>query len=144
MKKLVLVAALALGSLTAFAQDAETEVQSEATEVQTEATEVQSEATEVQSEATEVQSEATEVQSEATEATEEMEAVSQEAQDSFTAIEVTEIPATITDALAKDHPDATINSASVNAETQYKLEVTKEDGSELTLYADAEGNWLEM
>ncbi len=147
MKKLVLVAALALGSLSAFAQDAETEVQSEATEVQSEATEVQSEATEVQSEATEVQSEATEVQSEATEATEApevMEAEATEAQDSFTAIEVSEIPAAITDALTKDHPDATINSASVNAETQYKLEVTKEDGSELTLYADAEGNWLEM
>jgi phenylalanyl-tRNA synthetase alpha subunit len=141
MKKLVLVAALALGSLSAFAQDAETEVQSEATEVQSEATEVQSEATEVQSEATEATEE---VQSEATEATEEMEADAQEAQDSFTAIEVSEIPAAITDALAKDHPDATISSASVNAETQYKLEVTKEDGSEQTLYADAEGNWLEM
>ena len=100
MKKLFLVAALALGSLTTFAQDTE-EVQAEATEVM-------------------------------------------EAQDSFTAIELAELPEAITEALAKDHPNATITKAYVNEEAQYKLQVTKEDGVEVELYADAEGNWLEM
>lgn len=100
MKNLFLVAALALGSLTTFAQDAE--------EVQVEATEVM------------------------------------EAQDSFAAIELSEVPEAITEALAKDHPNATISKAYMNEEAQYKLEVTKEDGSEVQLYADEEGNWLEM
>ncbi len=103
MKKLFLVAALALGSLTAFAQDTETE----------------------------------EVQSEATEEV-------MEAQDDFTAIELTEVPEAITEALATAHPNATISQAYVNEEAQYKLKVTQEDGTEVKLYADAEGNWLEM
>jgi len=100
MKKLFLVAALALGSLTTFAQDSE-EVQAEATEVI-------------------------------------------EAQDNFASIELSELPESITEALAKDHPNTTITKAYVNEEAQYKLEVTKEDGSEVQLYADEEGNWLEM
>ena len=101
MKKLFLVTALALGSLTSFAQDTE-EVQAAATEVM------------------------------------------EEAQDNFAAIEIAELPAAITEALAKDHPEATISKAYANEEGQYKLEVAKEDGTEVTLYADSEGNWLEM
>jgi hypothetical protein len=104
MKKLFLVGALALGSLTAFAQD-------------TEAVE--------------------EVQADATEEV-------MEAQDDFTAIELSEVPEAITEALATAHPNATISKAYVNEEAQYKLEVTQEDGTEVKLYADAEGNWLEM
>ncbi|MBT8185886.1 MAG: hypothetical protein KJN76_13660 [Eudoraea sp.] len=100
MKKLFLVSALALGSLTTFAQDTE-EVQAEAMEVM-------------------------------------------EAQDTFAAIDLSELPEAITEALAKDHPNAQITKAYLNEEAQYKLEVTKEDGSEVELYADEEGNWLEM
>ncbi|MEM7379581.1 MAG: hypothetical protein AAF361_00130 [Bacteroidota bacterium] len=70
--------------------------------------------------------------------------VMEEAQDNFAAIEVAELPAAISEALAKDHPDATISKAYTNEEGQYKLEVAKSDGTEVTLYADAEGNWLEM
>ncbi len=101
MKKLVLVVALSLGSLTAFAQETE-EVQAEVTEVV------------------------------------------MEAQDTFTAIELSELPVAITEALAKDYPNTTISTAYVNEEAQYKLKVTKEDGTEVKLYADAEGNWIEM
>lgn len=104
MKKLFLVGALALGTMTAFAQETETE---------------------------EVQAEATEVMEEAQD-------------DGFTAIEMSELPEAVTQALATAHPDATISQAYVNEESQYKLEVTKEDGTEVKLYADAEGNWLEM
>jgi hypothetical protein len=114
MKNLLVVAALALGGLTAtFAQDTE-DVQVEGTE-QTEQMDVQVDA---------------EAQA--------------EAQDNFTAVEVSELPAAITEALAKDHPNATISQAFVNEESQYKLEVAQEDGSAVTLYADAEGNWIEM
>ncbi|MGB5821761.1 MAG: hypothetical protein WBG90_19920 [Saonia sp.] len=60
----------------------------------------------------------------------------------FTEIAIEELPAPITEALATDHPGATINKAYVNGEAQYKLEVTKEDGSAAELMADAEGNWL--
>ncbi len=110
MKNLLLVAALALGGLTAtFAQDTETE----------------------------------DVQVEGTEQTEQMEAQA-DVQDEFTAVEVSELPAAITEALAKDHPNATITQAFVNAESNYKLEVAQEDGTAVTLYADAEGNWIEM
>ena len=100
MKNLFLVAALALGSLTTFAQDTE-EVQAAAVEVM-------------------------------------------EAQDNFALIELSELPEAITEALAKDHPNTTITKAYINEEAQYKLEVTKEDGSEVQLYADEEGTWLEM
>ncbi len=113
MKNLLLVAALALGGLTAtFAQDTETEVQVEGTE-QTEQIEAEAE-------------------------------VQAEVQDNYTAVEVSELPAAITDALAKDHPNATISQAFVNEESNYKLEVAQEDGTAVTLYADAEGNWIEM
>ncbi|WP_411029037.1 hypothetical protein [Spongiimicrobium sp. 3-5] len=62
----------------------------------------------------------------------------------FSEIGIEQLPAPITEALAKDHPGATIAKAYVNGESQYKLEITKEDGSIAELFADAEGNWLEM
>lgn len=71
-------------------------------------------------------------------------AATMEAQDEFTAIELSALPETITEALARDYPNAEISQAYVNEESKYKLEVTAEDGSDLQLYADADGNWLEM
>ena len=104
MKNLMIVAALALGSMTAFAQE----------ETPTE-----------------------EVAAAATEMVE-------EAQDGFAEVAVEELPEAITAALATDHPGATIAAAFVNEAAQYKLEVAKEDGTAVELYADAEGNWIEM
>lgn len=100
MKKLVFVLALSLGSLTAFAQDAE-EVQGEATEVIV-------------------------------------------AQDDFSEIAADELPAAVTEAVSKNYPTANIDKAFVNEEKQYKLEVSLEDGTSGTLYADENGNWIEM
>ncbi|GEM_PF-255657 len=65
-------------------------------------------------------------------------------QDEFSAIDNSELPAAVTDAFAKDFPDAQITKAYVNQEGQYKLEVTKQDGSTTELYADSEGNWIDM
>lgn len=62
----------------------------------------------------------------------------------FTEIALEEVPTAITDALEKDYPGASLEKAYVNEESQYKLEVSMEDGSSKELYADAEGNWIEM
>jgi len=75
------------------------------------------------------------------------EAVATEAvasQDDFSEIAVTEVPEAVTAAVAKNYPTATINKAYVNEASQYKLEVSLEDGTAGTLYADAEGNWIEL
>jgi len=101
MKKVLLVAALSLGTMTAFAQEEETAVESVATEVM-------------------------------------------EEQDAFSEIAIEELPEAITVALEAAHPGTTIAKAYVNEASQYKLEVAKEDGEALELYADAEGNWIEM
>ena len=114
MKNLMIVAVLALGSMTAFAQE----------ETQTE----------------EVAATAVE----AVEATEAMAAEAVEAQDDFAEVAIEELPEAITAALATDFPGATISMAYVNEAAQYKLEVAKEDGTAVELYADAEGNWIEM
>ena len=50
----------------------------------------------------------------------------------------------ITKALEKDYPGATLTKAYVNGESEYKLEVAKSESETVELYADAEGNWLEM
>ena len=101
MKKIIVVIALAFGSLTTFAQDAETTVEEVATEVA-------------------------------------------EAQDGFSEMAVAELPEAVTAAVAKNYPTATIDKAFVNEEQQFKLEVSLEDGTSGTLYADAEGNWIDL
>lgn len=101
MKKVLLVAALSLGTMTAFAQEEEIAVESVATEVM-------------------------------------------EEQDAFAEIAIEELPEAITVALEAAHPGTTIAKAYVNEAAQYKLEVAKEDGEAVELYADADGNWIEM
>jgi predicted peptidase len=61
----------------------------------------------------------------------------------FTEIKTDLLPEAVTAALEKDFPGATIKKAYINGETQYKLEVTNGE-EKLVLYADAEGNWIEM
>jgi len=86
-----------------------------------------------------------EVATEAVEATQEEATEAVEAtQDSFNEVALEEVPAAITEALEAAHPGATIAKAYLNDEAQYKLEVAKEDGETAELYADAEGNWIEM
>ncbi|MDP5229032.1 MAG: hypothetical protein NWQ38_01460 [Cellulophaga sp.] len=66
------------------------------------------------------------------------------AQDGFEAIEIDKLPETVTAALTKSYPTAKIDKASVNDKMQYKLEVSLEDGTTGTLYADEDGNWIEL
>ncbi|WP_411029036.1 hypothetical protein [Spongiimicrobium sp. 3-5] len=65
------------------------------------------------------------------------------AQDDFAEIATSELPEAVATAVTKNYPTATINKAYVNEAQQYKLEVSLEDGTSGTLYADAEGNWIE-
>ena len=66
------------------------------------------------------------------------------AQDDFAELAVAELPEAVSAAVAKNYPTATINKAYTNEAAQYKLEVSLEDGTSGTLYADAEGNWIEL
>lgn len=62
----------------------------------------------------------------------------------FKEIATTDLPAAVSDTVVNNYPTATINKAYVNEENQYKLEVSLEDGTSGILYADEDGNWLEM
>ena len=62
----------------------------------------------------------------------------------FIEIEISEVPEAITSALEEAYPGVTLVKAYKNGEEQFKLEVSSEDGSTTELYADAEGNWIEM
>ncbi|NJB36817.1 MULTISPECIES: hypothetical protein [Flavobacteriaceae] len=62
----------------------------------------------------------------------------------FKEIAVSDLPAAVSDAVETDFAGATINKAYMNENQEFKLEITAADGSEQTLYADAEGNWLDM
>ncbi|WP_047247158.1 hypothetical protein [Maribacter thermophilus] len=62
----------------------------------------------------------------------------------FKEIAVSDVPSAVITALETDYPGATLNKAYVNGEEQYKLEVSTAEGSSLELYADAEGNWIQM
>lgn len=60
----------------------------------------------------------------------------------FEEINVSDLPEAVTAALASDYPTATVSKAYKNESDIYKLEVSMEDGSSGTLYADAQGNWI--
>lgn len=62
----------------------------------------------------------------------------------FQEISVSDLPGAVTAAVAEDYPTATINKAYKNASDQYKLDLSLEDGTAGTVYADAEGNWIEL
>ncbi len=62
----------------------------------------------------------------------------------FEEISVSDLPSAVTSAVESDYPTATISKAYKNDEDQYKLELSLEDGTTGTVYADAEGNWIDM
>ena len=62
----------------------------------------------------------------------------------FSEIDISEVPQAVTDAITTNFPTATLNKAYTNEENQYKLVLSLEDGTSGTVYADAEGNWLDM
>jgi len=129
MKNLMIAAVLSLGTMTAFAQE-ENAVEEAGTAVEETATEP----TEA------VEETATEAVEETTEAAEPVETT----QGDFAEIGAEELPESVTSAVSKNYPTASIDKAYVNEANQYKLEVSLEDGTAGTLYADENGNWIEM
>ncbi len=145
MKNLMIAAVMSLGTMTAFAQE-ENAVEEAGTAVEetaTEATEaVEENATEATDAVEETAAETTEaVEENATEATDAVEATTQ---GDFAEVSAEELPESVTSAVAKNYPTASIDKAYVNEANQYKLEVSLEDGTAGTLYADENGNWIEM
>ncbi|QXP56952.1 hypothetical protein H0I25_03925 [Cellulophaga sp. HaHa_2_95] len=65
-------------------------------------------------------------------------------QDSFSEIETSALPEAVSSAVATNYPSAAIDKAYVNDQKQYKIEVSLEGGTTGTLYADENGNWIEM
>ncbi|MBU2995591.1 hypothetical protein KO500_04070 [Cellulophaga baltica] len=65
-------------------------------------------------------------------------------QDEYSEISKDELPEAVTAAVAKNYPTASIDKAHVNEDMEYKLEVSLEDGTSGTLYADEDGNWLDQ
>ncbi len=116
MKNLMIAAVLSLGTMTAFAQE-ENAVEEAGTAVEQTATE-------------------------ATDAVEET--ATEAAQGDFAEVNAEELPESVTSAVSKNYPTASIDKAYVNDANQYKLEVSLEDGTAGTLYADENGNWIEM
>jgi len=64
--------------------------------------------------------------------------------DDFKEISVSEVPQAVSDAVAKNFPTASLDKAYTNEEKQYKLVLSLEDGTEGTVYADEDGNWIDM
>ena len=130
MKKLFITAVLALGSLTAFAQEAEaTEVEETATEATTTTEDATQEATAV-----------------AEDAAADGEAAAADAmqQDDFSEIAVEEVPEAITSMIETNYPGATVDGAAKNEAGHYKVEVSLEDGTSGALIVDEEGNAIEQ
>jgi len=62
----------------------------------------------------------------------------------FEEVSVSDLPEAVTSAVAKDYPTAKVDKAYKNNQDQYKLELSLEDGTTGTVYADSEGNWIEI
>lgn len=62
-------------------------------------------------------------------------------QEDFKEIKKEELPEAVKTALKTSYPDATLDRAYVNANKEYKLEITVID-QKATVYADANGNWI--
>ena len=60
----------------------------------------------------------------------------------FKEVDVSEVPQTVKDAIAKDFNGAIISKASVNANGEYKIQLATADDKTATVYANAKGEWI--
>lgn len=63
-------------------------------------------------------------------------------QEEFKEIAVTEVAKPVLQAVLKDYEGATVKQAFINEKNEYKLELTIGEVTK-TVYADAEGKWIE-
>ncbi|AXT52421.1 hypothetical protein D1818_16835 [Aquimarina sp. BL5] len=65
------------------------------------------------------------------------------AQEKYIELAVENLPQPVLDAVAKDFAGATISKAAAKEDaSEFKLELTKEDGETVEVHCDAEGNWV--
>lgn len=64
--------------------------------------------------------------------------------DDFSEIALSEVPQPVMDAIAKNFPTANLDKAYTNEEGQFKLDLSLEDGTSGSVYADKDGNWLDL
>ncbi len=64
--------------------------------------------------------------------------------DDFSEIALSEVPQPVMDAIAKNFPTANLDKAYTNEEGQFKLDLSLEDGTSESVYADKDGNWLDL
>lgn len=62
----------------------------------------------------------------------------------FQEISVSDLPEAVAASVKKDYPTASIDKAYKNESDQFKLELSLQDGTSGTVYADADGNWIEL
>ncbi|MGX1928427.1 hypothetical protein [Flagellimonas sp. 2504JD4-2] len=62
----------------------------------------------------------------------------------FEEISVSDLPDAVKAAVQKDYPTASIDKAYKNESNQFKLELSLNDGAKGTVYADADGNWIDL
>jgi len=123
MKKLILSAAIVLGSLTTIsAQETPAQDQNAAPTEQT---------TPATDQATPPSDQAAPATEQATQTT-----------GAYNEIKSEEVPAAVTESLKKAYPDAELTKAYVNDKKEYKLEVKLGD-KEGALYADETGKWIQ-
>ncbi len=64
-------------------------------------------------------------------------------QEKYIELAVENLPQPVLDAVAKDFKGATISKAAAKEDaSEFKLELTKEDGETVEVHCDAEGNWI--
>lgn len=64
-------------------------------------------------------------------------------QEKYIDLAIENLPQSVLDAVARDFKGATISKAAAKEDaSEFKLELTKEDGEAVEVYCDAEGNWI--
>ncbi len=138
MKKLILSAAIILGSFTAFAQEPTNTQQNQGTSQTDAAAKSQQTATTTQQAANTAQNQGVS-QTDATAKTEQTASTTQE---EYKEVKLEEVPEAVTKAFKESYPDAILGKVFVNANKEYKIKITLGDKSGV-VYADANGKWLE-
>ena len=68
--------------------------------------------------------------------------MAQEQESTYKEIQISDVPAAVTDALKKAYPTAIIHKAGIGEAKDFQLEVEVE-GQRGLLFADANGNWIQ-
>jgi len=127
MKKLILSTAIVLGGLTAATAQTEKETTALNEQKQT--------AVEAQ-----VESRIEAAQDAETVTTDT--AIAEVPVQNYKEVQASEVPQTVQDAVAKDFSGATISKAYVNANGEYKIQLTTADKKTANVYANAKGEWI--